>query len=471
MRTPRLVLALASASLIALTSLPASAATPLAPGSALWTSTFDHAGPGWSADGGYEMQSSPDGATAYVLGWADNEEAYGFVVLAYDQLTGAELWSHVETTDDGVYASTLALSPDGSTLYVGLEDDGIFVLAIDTSTGDEVWRQLLVLPEESRWPSINGLVSAPDGESVLVAGNYELPHNDGRGFAASLATDTGETDWFRNLGTKRRPLWILGAILSGDGTGLMLQAATWGGDLGDGGTGEDIAVTTLSVSDGARIWTGIARVNGHQEPEALAVSPDGSAVVVVGQEYYSYTRTKGFALGMSGTDGSVLWSRWFGKASGRDFLRAVAITPDGATAVMTGQATTTADRGADVLTVALDPADGVVAWKNTYDGSYPANNNEDRGLDLAIAPDGNSVFVAGRVNGDTYSAGNFSVLAYAMSDGGQDWEYEADGTGLWPDVAYAITTSPDGSRVLATGRFGQELPNGSDVATVALEAT
>jgi sugar lactone lactonase YvrE len=170
---------------------------------------------------------------------------------------------------------------------------------------------------------------------------------------------------------------------------------------------------------------------------------------------------------------------WVSRYSPGGVGQAMAIGPsaDGLRVFVTGQA-------AHGQTVAFDAATGEVVWVGT---------NLD-GLDLAVAPAGDRVFVAGadvaafdqvtgvevwRANwplsgtaraivlsadGETvYVTGHqvgtqsdYETVALDASTGARLWEAPLDGPGHGNDVAYAIAVSPDGARLFVTGTVADE---------------
>jgi hypothetical protein len=90
--------------------------------------------------------------------------------------------------------------------------------------------------------------------------------------------------------------------------------------------------------------------------------------------------------------GAQLWvSRYDGPGTDSDVAHDVALSPDGATAHITGRnggdGTLT-----DYVTVAYDTATGSELWIARYDG--PASKT-DEALALGLSPDGSHVFVTG----------------------------------------------------------------------------
>src|SRR5262245_16849092 len=85
-------------------------------GTQLWTARFND--PLNGSDGGSDLAVAPDGTRVYVTGWVPGPGGLDFWTTAYAAATGRRLWT--ARWDDGGYdvASAIALSQDGSRLYV-----------------------------------------------------------------------------------------------------------------------------------------------------------------------------------------------------------------------------------------------------------------------------------------------------------------------------------------------------------------
>jgi DNA-binding beta-propeller fold protein YncE len=123
-----------------------------------WAQRYD-ASRGLLDDMGQALRVSPDGQRVYVSGWSfDAGAEYAYATLAYDAATGAQLWEarHAARAANNADIGTrfnaagsdldlvnLALSPDGSALYVAGTGGNVTFLAVayDALTGAERWSQ------------------------------------------------------------------------------------------------------------------------------------------------------------------------------------------------------------------------------------------------------------------------------------------------------------------------------------------
>ena len=90
-----------------------------ATGAQLWLRRYN--GPGHGADRAHSLTVSPNGRAVYVTGESlGSGTGYDFATIAYKAITGAQLWLRRYNSpgngDD--LAESLAVSPDGSTVYV-----------------------------------------------------------------------------------------------------------------------------------------------------------------------------------------------------------------------------------------------------------------------------------------------------------------------------------------------------------------
>jgi DNA-binding beta-propeller fold protein YncE len=87
------------------------------PGAQLWVSRYNGLGNG--GDGAHSVAVSPDGNTVYVTGYTNvGSLSYDYGTVAYNAATGAQLWASQYGPDNGSYAEQVAVSPDGTEVFV-----------------------------------------------------------------------------------------------------------------------------------------------------------------------------------------------------------------------------------------------------------------------------------------------------------------------------------------------------------------
>jgi DNA-binding beta-propeller fold protein YncE len=129
-----------------------------------------------------------------------------------------------------------------------------------------------------------------------------------------------------------------------------------------------------------------------------------------------------------------------------------------------------AGSGTDYATIAYDAAAGARQWLSRYNGP---GNSTDTPQAIAVTPDGHKVLVTGRSYGDPNDFLDYATVAYTTAAGAQRWASRYNGPGVnFPiDEAFALAASPDGTAVyvtgLSTGTGTGVDTNISDFATVA----
>ena len=383
-------------------------------GDQLWVARYN--GPVTGYNSASAVAVSPDGTTVFVTGSSERTAGgdYDYATVAYDAVTGATVWARrYNGAANGVdYANALAVSPDGSTLYVTGASEGsasqldYATVAYDAATGVRVWVRRYNGPAGGSDQAEKVLVS-PDGARVFVTG-----------------------------------------ISEGSGTAF------------------DYLTVAYDAVTGAKVW--LRRYdgpgNGDDIANALAVSPDGAAVYVTGRSVGSKTSDYATVAYDAGTGATNWIRRYNGPGYGFDEARDLAVSPDGATVYVTCQSHGT--RLYDYATLAYDAATGQRAWVRRTSG--PANDYDTADA-LGVSPDGTLVFVTG----GTFSAGtgNYATYAYDAATGAKVWGRRYNGPANGDDVADALAVSPDGAAVYVTGySHGVGTTSDSDYATVAYGA-
>jgi len=111
---------------------------------------------------------------------APNNSPLGYVTVAYNAATGARVWTRRTLGFPGGYplwAQTLAISPDSSTVYVtGVNavqccDTDYATVAYSIATGAKQWLRTYNGPgNKADWAI--ALALSPDGRTLYVTGTY-----------------------------------------------------------------------------------------------------------------------------------------------------------------------------------------------------------------------------------------------------------------------------------------------------------
>ncbi|WP_197042891.1 S8 family serine peptidase [Microbispora rosea] len=371
------------------------------PAQETWAASYGVAG---DAGSGEYVTLDPKGERVYVTGLSQaatfGQNSTSMVTVAYDAVTGAELWNRTYVGPAKVYDEPygLEISPDGSKLFVvgtsqgaGIGLDAV-TIAYDSASGEQLW-ETRHATQGSSGDYAKGAAVAPDGKTVYVTGMTSFGEADKNDyFTAAYDTATGKQSWFVQY----------------DGPGS-------------------------STDDGREV----------------AVTPDGSTVVVTGQS----AGPEGTGLTDWGTvayqaaTGKQLWAADLdGEDHGLDIPSALAVTEDGKAVVVTG-VTSNPGTQTDYTTVSYDVATGRKLWADTYDG--PAHES-DTPHDITVAP-GGKLYVTGNTTGEG-SGSDYTTIAYDPATGARSWVRSFDGTAKNEDYAYGVRTTPDGSKVVVTGQ-------------------
>ena len=228
----------------------------------------------------------------------------------------------------------------------------------------------------------------------------------------------------------------------------------------------DFLTLAYNSATGAQMWE--ARFDGpgadYDEPQAMALSADGTMVVVTGQSTSRSTWRDYVTVAYDAATGDQLWgARYRGFDSRNDDIpRAVVIAPDGSTVFVTGYSQGT--NGNDVATIAYDAATGFSKWIRRFDG--PAHL-DDSGNALAVSSDGAALYVAGSIGTDTASD-DYLMVALDAATGGRVWTRTYDGPKSQSDTAWDVALSPGGSTLFVTGQ--SRGLSSDDIATLAVGA-
>jgi hypothetical protein len=213
-----------------------------------------------------------------------------------------------------------------------------------------------------------------------------------------------------------------------------------------------ITVTALKpASRGATLWTAHAPTPLTTRAKALALSPDGRTVVVTGQADYlpnlnARLQTYWFTAAFDAATGRALWSALF-RASGADAPVAIAVSPRGDAAYVTG--TSTYMQFTEWNTVAYGTRTGKRLWGQRYGGQAGGNNVP---AALATSPNGDRVFVTGTSEHPQHTGQHVwdvAVAAYDARTGRVLWLRLARvGASQYPT---AMAVSPKGDAVYVAG--------------------
>lgn len=398
-----------------------------APGDTVWTASY---GVPEQVERGFDSALSPDGSRVYVTGVDDEGPNGDFVTVAYDAMTGSQVWASTYDAGQRDEANRVAVAPDGSRVYVvgvsrGGETSADYVtIAYAAATGEELW--------VARYDGIGGhRRDAPSCLAVSGTTAFVTGSSRGSGFSdfASVAYDaaTGKERWTARFDRRNSTDFAQGCSVAPDGSAFFVTGRNHIGER-DAASAVTIAYSSMS---GRPIWTDrFDRLRlGWDEGTAMTISADGSRVYVVGLSNRGRRSTPDYlTIGYDATSGSVKWHR-VDRTDDFSVALDVAVAADGSTVYVTGDSAGTA------RTVAYATEGGTERWHRTY-----LTRDFGRAESVAVSPNGSTVYVAG------WEAFQSFTIAYDAASGDTLW------TRNEPASAWgSVTTSPDGAFVYAAG--------------------
>jgi DNA-binding beta-propeller fold protein YncE len=402
-------------------------------GDVLWTAATEN-------DLGYavpeDLAVAPDGSLVFVAGWEWRGGAQNNQLLqALDASTGALVWEAVYDGPARARDYLRAVTVSGSRVIVTGESQAgngydVVTMAYDGATGARLWQARFDgaahLDDRAR-----ALTTSPDGSLVLVTGQRYIglapsgaPISDH--ITVAYKTTTGEEVWSAGL---------QGPIPLFDGPRAMIasdDAVFVAGMITDhSNNGLEWATVAYDLETGHQLWWSKYWVGfgGLSVPRGIAVTPDGARVFVTGLsddgliDGYGAQGRDYATVGYDAATGSELWvAHYDGPAGARDQAHAVAVTPDGASVIVTGHSdagpSDTQPNGPswDFVTIAYDTTSGNQQWLARYNGSL---SQRDIAYDLALSPSGDAVYVAGSglgpARGEYGGEVHFQTVAYDLA--------------------------------------------------------
>jgi WD40 repeat protein len=392
---------------------------------------------------------APDGSRVFVTGQATGGRGTGWdaIAVAYDATSGAAVWSQTLDMSSDDLGIEIALSPDGSRVFItggthGSNGYDYLTAAYDASSGSKLWVSTYDGPANGDDQAL-AVAASPDGSKVFVTGASE-GLTSGQDFA-TVAYDatTGSQVWAaRYDGPGHSTDQAVDVLVSSDGSRVFTLGTSAGATY-------DIATVAYDASTGTQQWA--ARYDGPAHgsdfAEQAAVSPSGSRVFVTGVSNGAGTDDWA-TIAYDASTGSPLWAARHSPSAG-DFAvpQGIAAAPNGKSVYVAGDTTVTPSDAVDAELIGYAAASGTERWDRTFAGS---GNGTDYWQQVIARPDGKRVYVVGTSVGKG-SGDDIATAAYASGTGKQAWVAKLDFAPGGSDTAGGLAVNPAGTSVFVTG--------------------
>lgn len=285
---------------------------------------------------------SPDSSTVYATGSNFN----GYCTVAYNAATGAVRWQAAYQTGQFIHptASSLALSPDGSALFV---TGTAGTVAYTASTGSQLWADHY----KQRWRRSNNHVAvSPDGSTVFVAGASKLPATAPEHFlTVAYNAGTGAQLWATQASPSSFDSFPNSIAVSPDGSKVFVAGAA----LTNGTLLGQYVTIAYNAGTGTPVWVRHSANSGGNFATlpSLALSPDGSAVFLAGSSQEANGQFGYQVIAYIAATGHRLWLAKYQGPGGTASI-AGAVTATGSEVFVTGSGARNSTQ-TDYATIAL----------------------------------------------------------------------------------------------------------------------
>jgi WD40 repeat protein len=367
-----------------------------ATGSQLWASQYR--GPGDSSRAS-AVAVSPDGSEVFVTGSSEgNGTNRDYATVAYNAATGHQLWVRryngpVNTGDD---PAAIAVDPDGKSVFVTGTSQGVAVgvdyttIAYDATTGKQLWLTRYNNPKRNGYDSASALAVSPDGSRLYVTGTSHGRSSQEDYATVAYAAASGRQLWVaRYNGHANDTDFARSVAVSPDGRRVFVTGSSWGRN-----SLYDYATVAYQATTGDSLWT---RRYGEQSQDiavAVAASPRKNAVYVTGSSFGGATHRDIATVAYNATTGAPLWVRRFDGNHKGDIPASLAVSPNGASVVVAGSsaAGATTTQSFRFLVLAYSAVSGTKLWSTRLlQGAGP----NDTAAAVAVSPDSRTVFATG----------------------------------------------------------------------------
>jgi DNA-binding beta-propeller fold protein YncE len=270
----------------------------------------------------------------------------------------------------------------------------------------------------------SGVAVSPDGSQVFATGTTAVPGGSTDFATVAYRTATGAKQWIRQYSANGRPMQAKAIAVSPDGTKVIVAGQK------TGPVRTELQAVAYDAATGAELWHTLFDRSRHATGYAVTVSPDGAKVWMAASYGNGFSRA--VPLGYGPATGALAVQ---GKVTGLQIPAAIAVSPDSSVVYLAGSGP-----GANI--VAYNAATGARLWSRALCGFSFC-----RGIDVKVSPDGSTVYVAGMVPW-AGPPDAFGTEAISAATGRKLWRQRFE-QGI--STAASLAVSPDGSMVFVTG--------------------
>ena len=375
-------------------SLPHSLPSPTTPRLAPSCGPASTAAPGTTA-----VTVSRDGSKVFVTGssWGNGTNR-DYATVAYNGATGQQLWAtrYNGPGNAGDDPAAIAADPDGKTVFVTGYSQGAgtgrdyTTIAYDAATGKQRWLSRYNNPRRNGYDAASALAISPDGSRLYVTGDSIGRSSDADYATVAYSTASGRQQWVaRYNGHANNIDFARSVAVSPDGSKVFVTGSSWGTI-----SRTDYATIAYKAATGDPLWTRRYGGRNFDGAVAVAVSPRRNAVYVTGTIYGGLTHRDIATVGYNATTGAPLWvSRFDGDHKG-DIPASLAVSPNGASVIIAGSsaAGTTPTQSYRFLVVAYGAVGGTKLWSTRLlQDSAP----DDTAAAVVVSLDDRTVFATG----------------------------------------------------------------------------
>ena len=264
-----------------------------ASGKQLWAARYD----GFRNNGAVAsaLAVSPDGTKVFVTGTSPGKTSgLDYVTIAYTSKTGNRLWTR-RHNGSGT-ADSIAVSPSGHRVFVAgiTRSQGHSVLttiAYNAATGKQLWtRNAGRATNNANRSSLTVLVSKVGGGTVIASGSAPDPVAFVTFTSVAYSTGTGAQKWaIQNAG---QPQNLDSAALSPDGATIYLIGTT----ATNGGLDSEALTVAVSVATGKQIWSNVIVPTASTTTTAISAAIIDGKVCTLAQDWLPSSTPQGFTI-------------------------------------------------------------------------------------------------------------------------------------------------------------------------------